>query len=90
MAKAEKKLIPVPPAQQPFEVMLTLNEQEAQTLADILAKVGGVPETTRRRHASAIAGALEEAGVRFHYTQFSCGAPDLHVQGNGLWFEEEK
>ncbi len=43
-------------------VVLTLTQEEADTLRTVLRFVGGCPHTSRRRHASAVAAALDKAG----------------------------
>jgi len=48
---------PAPPA-----VVLELSGEEAQTIYDILYKVGGDPGKTRRKFASAILRALDDGG----------------------------
>lgn len=42
---------------------LTLSEAEANFLVDILAFVGGCPDTSRRMHADGLIRALREARV---------------------------
>ncbi len=69
-----------PPPQPP--VTLDLTPDEAQTLVDILALVGGMPVTSRRAHAEAIRVALDSAG--YHY---SGRADDLRDSGT-IWFCE--
>lgn len=46
-------------------VKLELDHDEAQFLADVLGKIGGHPSDTRRKHASAMEGAMAEAGYTF-------------------------
>lgn len=65
MAKATR----VVPKPQP--VLLELEPDEAQFLADVLSKVGGHVHTSRRRHADSIRGAL--LGVDVDYSE----APDM-------------
>lgn len=50
------------------EYTLTLTEAEAQTLAVVMAMVGGDPDTTPRKHANAIANALYESGIFYRNT----------------------
>lgn len=45
-------------------VSLELTLDEATTLADITARVGGSPSTTRRAHVQSIAEALHEVNIR--------------------------
>lgn len=44
-------------------VMMTLTSEEANTLRDILANIGGCPDSSRRKYAEAIAEALDGAGI---------------------------
>lgn len=60
MAKATRAKIDPPPP--PLTIRLDLTEDEATTLVSILRSVGG-PETSRRRYASRILGALEDVHV---------------------------
>ena len=48
-------------------VTLTLDADEAQFLADVLAKVGGDPTYSRRRYQTPISTALRDAGVSYQY-----------------------
>lgn len=49
----------------PETVTLTLTMNEAQTIADIFAKVGGSPDGSRRGYVEAVSDALLDAGVRW-------------------------
>lgn len=51
----------------PDGVTLQLTQDEAQTLTEILASIGGDPRTTARRHAQAISSAMQSAG--YHWTR---------------------
>lgn len=42
---------------------LTINHEEARALMTVLEQVGGCPESSPRRHISAIGFALKSAGV---------------------------
>jgi hypothetical protein len=42
---------------------LTLNQDEAQTIADILMGVGGSTTNSNRKHSDAVMSALQKAGV---------------------------
>ena len=44
-------------------ITLELTLEEAQTLADVLYRVGGSPFTSRRKHTSSILSAMEGASV---------------------------
>jgi hypothetical protein len=46
-------------------VQLTLSVDEAQTLIDVLAKVGGDPARSRRFHSSTIYDALRRFGMEY-------------------------
>lgn len=46
-------------------VRLTLNYEEASTLAVILSHIGGSPIDSPRRHAKAVAEALASLGIEF-------------------------
>lgn len=46
-------------------VELKLSNEEAQTLIDVLASVGGHPKDTRRCHTQSILKSLEAAGFDF-------------------------
>lgn len=46
------------------EITLTLDEDEAEALVDILYCVGGSPDKSPRGKASAVTRALESAGVK--------------------------
>lgn len=52
---------------QVLELTLTLDGNEAQFLADLLANVGGDPEYSRRRYADVITASLRDVGIRSTY-----------------------
>lgn len=83
MATAEKKLIPVPPVVQKYNIVLTLDQNEAETLLAITGKIGGEPERTRRRFVDSIRRALILAGVNTVDTKFMLSLM------NGVWFSTE-
>jgi hypothetical protein len=60
---------------------LTLTEDEAQTLRDILYKIGGDARTSRRRHIEPITEALEDVGI--HVTSLFADAD------GGIYFQEQ-
>lgn len=68
MAKAQKttRKVPVVTTTYTEETMveLMMTYDEAQTLRDVLGKVGGRPQDTRRLHADSISVALTDAGVK--------------------------
>lgn len=66
-------------------VELVLTEDEAHTLAFILAKIGGDPTRSRRKHCDAISKALERAQIFWHKGQ----GRDLHVGGQ-IYFSIEE
>jgi hypothetical protein len=68
--------------ERPF-VKLELSPEEAQFLADVLAKIGGDPVTTRRKHQLAISGALRDAGHNFTWhSKPRYGEPARDITGN--------
>lgn len=71
-------------------ISLDLSEDEAQALADILAKVGGSPERSRRMHAEAVSEALKSAGISWQrhvgVGGYARGSDDL--SGSGLLFSD--
>lgn len=82
MATATKTQIPAPPPV--IEVTLTLTGEEAQCLADILASVGGTPNS-RRRFSDQIRKALAGVGydwLRSPYYQVYDGGDRLSVGGH--------
>lgn len=48
-------------------VTLLLSEEEAQLVADVLAKVGGSPTGSRRKYQDDISRALDKAGYQATY-----------------------
>lgn len=60
-------------------VTLTLTMEEAQTLQDVVGRVGGHPQYSRRTHTDAIADALISAGVCRHFdvADFSTSVPNV-------------
>jgi hypothetical protein len=52
----------------PETVELTLTADEAQFIADVLARVGGDYHESRRGHSQFIAAALSDAGVQWDTT----------------------
>ena len=46
----------------PAGVLLELSNEEAQAVRDILGVVGGIANTTRRKHTDGVLTALEDAG----------------------------
>ena len=79
MAKVIKKT--TPPAVPVVEYVLTLSEDEAQTLADALSKFGGNPNESRRKHILTIVDALCSVDVNYKYP-----VSDLVRNGNSLYF----
>lgn len=64
----------------PQGVTLELTMDEAQTLRDVLAKVGGSPRVSRRRHIAALSKAMEDAGIYYG---------DLQDMTGSVYFEDE-
>lgn len=69
-------------------VTLTLSPDEADTLALVMACVGGDPKTSRRRHTASIADALRNVGYRYdnvpgyRYGPYHmCSKPGLEMEG---------
>lgn len=58
MATATREI----PAEVP--TVLILDDEEAKTLHRILCRVGGCPDTSRRKYADSIRHALEEVDMR--------------------------
>lgn len=76
MAKAEFVSTPKP------DVKLTLTHDEAQTLADVMAAVGGSPDRSRRKYTQAILDALNNLGIKYQYPV----KPDF--SGSSLHFKD--
>jgi hypothetical protein len=71
MAKASKKVVEV------VSVSLELTLEEAETLATVLAHVGGLSVTSRRKHADSAAAALKGAGIKANASDITASS---HVQ----------
>lgn len=63
---------------------LTLSEQEAQALVDVLSKIGGDPYCSSRKHTQAVLDALMGEGFYWRKSVFT--KPDGEV---GLYFKNE-
>lgn len=57
-------------------VTLTLSEAEAHFIMDILACVGGCPDTSRRMHADSLMRSLREARV------YGIGSDDIRTHSS--------
>jgi hypothetical protein len=68
------------------QIQLTLSEAEAKALRAVCARVGGIAQTSRRKHFDSIAAALHEAGVPY---QGLTEAKDLTIANGGMWFNDE-
>lgn len=73
---------------------LTMTLDEAQALMDILAKIGGHPEKSRRRYMQAIYEALQKTGLRFQgdymgQSYFRDHAKDFTTE-SGIFFKDEQ
>jgi hypothetical protein len=77
MATATKKATTI------YNVTLTLNQNEAETLRRLLSKIGGDLQKSRRRFTNSIASALHMAGVDYVDVRF-----DPQFSGS-LWFGNE-
>ena len=65
-----------------YNLILTLNSQEAETLQTILGNIGGDPKTSPRKYSDAIWDALKAAGV-----EYSEGIQNrLSTKFNSLYF----
>lgn len=53
------------------QYVMTIDQDEARFLCDIMDKIGGDPDVTRRRHCDAFAKALDGAGVSSNYPYVS-------------------
>lgn len=78
MATATKKVLEIKP---PVEITLTLSEEEAQTLAAILGRVGG---SGPRKHADTMRAALQQIG--YDYNNGNPMYTDTLAKSNGLYF----
>lgn len=83
MAIAKKIVLPLPPVVPKYNVVLTLDKNEAETLLALTSKVGGAPEETRRRFVDGIRQALILADVQQvnAHTLANCGS---------IWFTYEE
>jgi len=77
MATATKKATTI------YNVTLTLNHNEAETLLALTGKIGGDPNTSRRRFIDSIRHALREAGVNAVYPEYD------PVFKDAIWFGTE-
>jgi phytoene/squalene synthetase len=68
------------------EVTLVLNGDEAQFLADIMGRIGGDSQHSRRRHADAIARAL--GIVNFHSSGGNDVEPSCSTSGV-IYFKDD-
>lgn len=75
-------LVPPQPVEQDFQ--LTLSKTEAQTLVDVLNRVGGYPKISRRKNVDAILEAFRKENLVYGSTS------DLVIQGTSMWFTESK
>jgi len=90
MATAEavitKTLVPPPPPAEYVTkqtgVTLHLSMDEARFLSAVMAKIGGDPIKSLRRHQSPISCALEEVGGYY------VGVPDTQQGGHSIYFAD--
>lgn len=62
-------------------VDIRLNQEEVQTLADLLSRVGGNMYSSRRKHSQALLNALTDAGFPYE------NSTDL-ADSNSIYFAE--
>jgi hypothetical protein len=62
-----EQVVMVPQIETTETITLELSLEEAQVLADILVRVGGIPRTTRRGLTNAIGLALHDQGILADY-----------------------
>lgn len=72
-------------------VVLTLNEEEAWFLADVMSCIGGDPSKSRRKHETAIAAALKNIGFHFEQSPYrdAYGVSDLRKSDSTLMFKSQ-
>jgi hypothetical protein len=69
------------------QFVLTLSKDEARTLMDIFAMVGGSPTKTRRRHTDEMALALRAAGARHTPdAEGTCYPADISPTAHSIYF----
>jgi len=87
MATVNKKILLLPPSPPKLVVrirfVLELSENEAQTLAYVLAKIGGASSDTRRRYTQEILDKLKKADIDWR------GYTRKWEEQAGLFFESE-
>ena len=76
MAKATKCEIQLPAP--PYTVTLELNQDEAETLHQILRNIGGDAFNPPRRNVRSIERALNEAGVRYTKHPYESWAKEIY------------
>jgi hypothetical protein len=91
MAKATRSTTRVP---KPIEfvknvdIVLTLSLREAETLRDICSRIGGDPNTSRRRLTDSIGRALSSAGVDYTFAPGDL-EPRGRNLGNNIYFHDD-
>lgn len=68
-------------------VQLTLNEDEAQFVADLLSCVGGSPDRSRRKHSRDLLRALSAVGVHYNAEPYTGKAADMQP-GSAVYFTD--
>lgn len=76
MATATKKDL------QQFDVVLTLSKEEAQTLLDVMRKIGGSPQGSRRKYTASI----EEVLSSVEGLKISVLSTPKDMANTGIWF----
>jgi hypothetical protein len=67
-----------------YKLVLTLDENEAETLKTVVSFVGGDPYGSRRRFIDNIRIELHKAGVQ------DLKSPCVDIKDNGIWFDVEE
>ena len=80
MAIANKQVIVIKPEQvipavTEEKIVLELSKEEAETLQEILARIGGSPEFSPRKHCDSVHSALNNAGIGRIARVSSVGVP---------------
>lgn len=69
-------------------ITLTLTEEEAVFLKDVLDCVGGDPLKSRRRFETSINKALRDVGV-YYFEPLADMAKDIDEEKGGIWFKSD-
>lgn len=66
-------------------VTLHLSKEEAEAVSAVLAKIGGHPEDSPRKHTEAVAKALTAQGLSYHMSPFKD-----HLTGTLVFYERPR